>query len=466
MSILYAVLAAVLLLGPLIAIHEFGHFWVARRFGVKVLVYSIGFGRPLLKWQGKDGTQYQIAAIPLGGYVRMLGETDGEDDPIAPEDLPRALNRQSPWVRMAIVAAGPVINLIFAVFLYWLLFLPASEQLNTRIGSVYSGSVAAQVGLDSGDRIVKIDGQDTPTWEAINYALVDRMGESGSVRVTVQKDPTAPSSTAQNSAALTEYRLPINNFLRSSQDPLSQLGFYPWQPKIPAVIAEMTPNSAAARQGLKVGDRLLKINNQAIDHWLEVTRIVQANPEKLLKITVQRGQQQLTINVMPQGKRDAMGATVGHLGVAVAPAPSQLQAPADYRQLLQYNPWTALLKAVEKTWDLSLMTVSAFAKMLTGLIGLDNLSGPITIAKVAGHSADLGWQAFIAFMAMMSVSLGVLNLLPIPVLDGGHLVYYFIEAVRGKPMSAQVQAFGFRIGMALLGTLMFLALFNDFSRLG
>ena len=454
MSTLQIIFAAILLLGPLVAIHEFGHFWVARRLGVKVLTYSIGFGPVLWKRVANDGVQYQLAAIPLGGYVRMLDSREGE---VPPEQLPQAFDQQSPWARIAIVAAGPLINLLFAVLLFWILFLPASEQLNTRIAQVQPNSPAAVAGLQAGDLITAIDGQQTDDLESLNYALIERMGETGKIAVTVQREQQS-----------TVYDLQVQQFLRDqSQSPLDQLGFYPWQPQLAPVIGQVSPNEAADRQGLKVGDRFVAINGQPVQHWLEVTRLIRQAPEQSLQLTIERAGQQQTLTVMPQGKRDSMGVSYGYLGIGVdAPTATQLEAPAEYRHLIQHDPLTALGKAAVKTWDLSMLTFSAFGKMISGLIGLDNLSGPITIAKVAGQSADLGWEAFLSFMALMSVSLGILNLLPIPMLDGGHLVYYLIEAIRGRAVSEQVQLVGLKIGMLLLGALMFVALFNDFSRLG
>lgn len=453
MSILQMILAAIVLLGPLVAIHEFGHFWVARRFGIKVLVYSIGFGPVLFKRLGKDGVQYQLAAIPLGGYVKMADEREGEVDEA---DVPRAFNRQSPWVRMAVVAAGPAINLLFAIFLYWILFLPASEQLNTRIGMVEPQSIAAQSGLQIGDRIVAIDGTSTPDWESLNFALVERMGESGTLTVTAERNQQSQ-----------QFVLPVQHYMQGSgnQDPLAQLGFYPWQPNLQPVIGDVSPDGAGAQQGLKAGDQIVAINQTPVSDWVSMTRLVKQAPNQALQMTIRRDGQTKVLTITPAAKRDAMGKAVGLLGIGVEQPKTPIEAPADYRQTIQYDPLTALGKATVKTWELSAMTVQAFGKMLTGLIGLDNISGPITIAKVAGHTADLGWQAFISFMALMSVSLGILNLMPIPVLDGGHLVYYFIEAIRGRPVSEQVQMMGLRIGMAMLGMLMFLALFNDFSRL-
>ncbi len=450
MNILFIVLAAIVLLGPLIAIHEFGHFWVARRMGVKVLVYSIGFGPTIFKWDAKDGVRYQLAAIPLGGYVRFADEREGE---VAPEDIPFAFNRQSAWRRMAIVAAGPVINLLFAVFLFWMLYLPASEQLNTRIGQVQPQSAASQVGLQVGDRIVAVDGKPTDTWESLNYALVERMGETGTIQVTANR---ADQSQVFN--------LPIDEFMRhSDQSPLEQLGFMPYRPNIAPVIGEVSRGEPAELQGLMAGDRITAVNGQPTTAWTDVTTIVRANPEKLLTVKVLRANKPVQLEIMPKTMRDAMGKEYGYIGAGALV--ENYKIPTEYIQTVQYSPLSALGMSIHKTWQLSVMTVKAIGKMVSGLIGLDNLSGPITIAKVAGQSAEMGWQAFFSFMALMSVSLGVLNLLPIPVLDGGHLVYYFIEALRGKPVSEQIQMLGLRIGIILLGTLMVLALFNDFTRL-
>jgi len=449
MNILFIIVAAILLLGPLIAIHEFGHYWVARKLGVKVLVYSIGFGPTLLKWTSKkSGIQYQLSALPLGGYVKMLDEREGN---VAEADLPYAFNRQSPWKRIAIVAAGPLINLLFAIVLFWILFLPSQEQLNTRIGKVLPNTPAAQVDLHVGDKVLTVDG--TPTWEKLNFALVDRAGETGQILMTVDRDGT------QKSVAL-----PIHNFLKDqSQSALDILGFLPYRPQMPAVIHQLSEDGAAIRQGMKVGDQILSINGIKMNDWFDVVDVVQKSPEKLLNIDVLRNGQMVHLQVMPQGKRDNMGNTTGMLGVQSNPA--KVNIPNDYKQTIQYNPAQALGMAVDKTTQISGMILNSIVKMFRGLIGLENLSGPITIAKVAGQSAEMGWQTFISFMALMSVSLGILNLLPIPMLDGGHLVYYFIEAIRGKPVSEQIQMMGLKIGMVLLGSMMLLALFNDFMRL-
>ncbi|MCL6238407.1 MULTISPECIES: RIP metalloprotease RseP [Acinetobacter] len=451
MNALFMIIAAILLLGPLIAIHEFGHYFVARKLGVKVLVYSIGFGPTLLKWTSKkSGIQYQLSALPLGGYVKMLDEREGD---VGAEDLPKAFNRQHPWKRIAIVAAGPLINLAFAVVLFWILFLPAQEQLNTRIGKILPNTPAAAAQMQSGDKITAVDGTQVSTWERLNYALVDRVGETGNIQIQ-----------AERAGQIQNFSLPIQSFLREqTQSPLDVLGFTPYRPEIPAVVSKLSEDGAAIRQGMQVGDRIVSIDGVKMKDWFDVVQVVQASPEKLLKIDVLRQNKIVHLSVMPQGKRDQMGKVTGLLGVQSDPG--KVNIPAEYKQTIQYTPVEAMGKAVEKTGQISSMILNSIVKMVRGLVGLDNLSGPITIAKVAGQSAEMGWQTFISFMALMSVSLGILNLLPIPMLDGGHLIYYFIELIRGKPVSEQIQLVGLKIGMVLLGSMMLLALFNDIMRL-
>lgn len=453
MNILHYVIAAILCLGPLIAIHEFGHFWVARRCGVKVLVYSIGFGRPLIKWQGKDGVQYQIAAIPLGGFVRMVDEREGN---VPEQDLPFAFNRQSPWKRIAIVAAGPLINLLFAVVILWAVFCidATSEQLNTRIGVVMPGSVAQSAGLLVGDTVVEVDREPVKTWSELNMAFVDRMGESGSISLTVARD-----------GQLQILQLPIQRFMSvKGVSPFHTLGFNSYEPQIVPVIGELVPQGVAIKQGLKLGDKVVAIDQTPIKEWTQVLNIVRSAPNKPLQFTVQRAEQQLSFTLTPEAKKqpkaDGTGdEIVGMLGVA--PVIGTYTLPAEYKQIIEYTPWTAFTAALKQTWNLSALTVESIGKLITGRIGLDNLSGPVTIAKMAGQTADMGWQPFLTFMAFMSVSLGVLNLLPIPVLDGGHLVYYFVEALRGQPIPEKTQMIGLKFGFVILIAMMVVALFND-----
>lgn len=451
MSVLFIIVAAILLLGPLIAIHEFGHYWVARKLGVKVLVYSIGFGPTILKWTSKkSGIQYQLSALPLGGYVRMLDEREGN---VAEADLPHAFNRQNPWKRIAIVAAGPVVNLIFAVFLFWVLMLSPQQQLNTRVGQVLEGTPAAQVQMQVGDRITTVDGKSVETREQLNYALVNRMGETGQIAVRVDR-------AGQD----LNFALPIQDFLKDqSQSPQEILGFTSYRPHIAPIISKLSEDGAAIRQGMQAGDKIVAIDGVATDDLYAVVKAVQASPEKNLNIQVLRNDEPVNLVVMPQGVKDSYGQVKGMLGVEFQPG--KIKIPDEYLMQIQYNPLQAVGQAIDKTVQLSEMILGSIVKMVRGLVGLDNLSGPITIAKVAGQSAEMGWQTFISFMALMSVSLGILNLLPIPMLDGGHLVYYIIELIRGKPVSEHIQVIGLKIGMVLLGSMMFLAIFNDFMRL-
>jgi regulator of sigma E protease len=298
-----------------------------------------------------------------------------------------------------------------------------------------------------------VDSTPVTTWEKLNFALVDRVGETGSIEVQ-----------ADRNGQIQTFELPIQNFLKDqSQSALDSLGFMPYRPPIAAIATKLSADGAAIRQGMKEGDKIIAIDGVKMNDWFDVVQTVQAAPEKLLKIDVLRQNQLVHLQIMPQAKRDNMGNVSGVLGVQSIPG--KITIPAEYKQTIQYSPTEAFVMAVDKTGQISGMILNSIVKMVRGLIGLDNLSGPITIAKVAGQSAEMGWQTFISFMALMSVSLGILNLLPIPMLDGGHLVYYFIELIRGKPVSEQIQLVGLKIGMVLLGSMMFLALFNDFMRL-
>lgn len=452
MNVLYMVLAAVVVLGPLIAIHEFGHFWVARRVGVKVMTFSIGFGPALLKWKDKKGTQYQIAAIPLGGFVRMADEREGE---VPAADLPHAFNRQPVWARMAIVAAGPLINLLFAVFLYWIIFLQGTETLRPIIGRVLPQTPAAIAGIESGDELLSIDGKTVQDWEAINYALIDRMGESGDMHLRLRP---------RDGGEARELTLTLNHFMGGKEvDPFHELGFTPWQPPLEPVLGEVIPGGAGARQGLKAGDRVLEVEGRPVNTWLDFVEVVRAQPEQIVETKIRRGEQILTLKLTPTGEKDDQGIVRGRLGIVLKQ--QAVEYPAAYLQNIDHGPIEALGLAVTKTGKLIVFTLESMVKMLQGLISVNNLSGPITIAKVAGQSAALGWEALLGFMALLSVSLGVLNLLPIPVLDGGHLVYHAIEGVMGRPLSERMQMLGLRIGIAMLMSLMLLAIFNDLSRL-
>ena len=457
MTFLLTVLAAIFVLGPLIALHEWGHYIVARLCGVKVLTYSIGFGPKLFGWTSKkSGIDYRISALPLGGYVKMLDEREGE---VAKDEKHLAFNHQHPLKKIAITAAGPIMNFIIAIALFWVLFMTPSEQLATKIGSVLPGTPAAIAQLPAGDKIVAIDGHDVQTWEGINYRLAGRMGETDNVSITLQSD-------AQNKPSTKTYQAPITDFMQGDaqgKDALSSFGMLPWQPQITPIVGDLTPDGAASRQGLQVGDRITAINDEAITDWISATRIIRDSPETLLNFTVLRDDKVVQLAIMPQGKKDNLGNDFGQIGAMVEQ--SEIVIPDAYKTTVAYGPGESLVKSFEKTEQLAVMTVSSMGKMLSGMIGLDNLSGPITIAKVAKQSFDISWQMVLSTAALISLSLAVLNLLPIPVLDGGHIVYHLIELIRGKPLSDGVQMVGLNIGLVLLAGFMVLAIGNDISRL-
>ncbi|MEK6787598.1 MAG: RIP metalloprotease RseP [Pseudomonadota bacterium] len=452
MQFLYILLAGVIVLGPLIAIHEFGHFWVARRCGVKVLTFSIGFGPALWRRIARDGTEYRIAAIPLGGYVRMLDEREGD----VPEAMrAQAFNRQSVQKRMAIVAAGPLINLLFAVLLYWILFLQPGHSLRPVIGRILPDSPAAMAGLKVGDELVRIDSRQINDWESANYALIEHIGDSGVLDLAV-----LPEGASQPQAR----QLQLQSYMAdSSQDPFRALGFVPWMPPMPPVIGKIEAGSPADKAGLAVNDRILRISGETITDWQQIVEQIQRHPDHAMTWDLIREGQPLVLTVTPDLSREISGQPVGRLGVGVIDAP--INIPPAYQRERSAAPLEALLLAVDKTGQLIALSLTSLYKMLSGLIGMDALSGPITIVKVAGHSASLGWESLVGFMALLSVSLGVLNLLPIPVLDGGHLLYYAIEAIFRRPLSESVQLLGLRVGVALMGSVMLLAIVNDIRRL-
>jgi regulator of sigma E protease len=452
MQILHIIFAAVLVLGPLIAIHEFGHFWVARRLGVKVLTYSIGFGPGFIKWRDKQGTSYQIAAIPLGGFVRMVDEREGE---VAPADLPYAFTRKPFWARMLIVAAGPAINLLFAVLLYWIVFLQGVDTVKMVVGKVLPDSPAAVAGIVTGDEIHAVDQKPATDWDDVNYAIIGRMGDSGSLALSVR----APGAAADRVV-----NIKLDHFLREGgADPYRSLGFDLYRPPIDPVIGQVLPGQAGEKQGLKVGDRVVMADGQKVTSWQQLVDIIQPHAGKPFSAQVQRGSQLVALTLTPAAQKDEAGHSVGKLGVGIDPSTAPALPPSMLRHI-SYGPVAAMGAALDTTGHMISFTLESFGKMLRGLISVSNLSGPITIAKVANESVELGWVPVLKFMALLSVSLGVLNLLPIPVLDGGHLVYYGVEGLIGRPLSERVQMLGLRIGLVLMGSLMLLAIFNDLSR--
>ncbi len=449
MQIIESILALVVTLGILVTLHEYGHFWVARRCGVKVLRFSVGFGKPLFSWYDRRGTEYAIAAIPLGGYVKMLDEREG---PVPEELRDQAFTSKPPSQRIAIAAAGPLANFVFAIFAYWVLSVAGVTSLAPVIGEVADGSVAARIGLHEGMEIQAIDGQRVTSWRDANMRLLERAGEHGTITMEVV-DGNARGEIAGELGGW--------NLSDDTPDPLAEFGITPWRPEVPAVLGMVSEGGRAEQAGLQAGDRILAVDGEPVANWFELVDHIHSAPEQILSLTVDRNGRELEISATPESRTLDNGEVIGFLGAGVEP----VSWPDELLREVRYGPLEAIPQAISETWSDTRMTLIAIKKMATGLLSPKNLSGPITIARVADASVRSGLEDFVRFLAYLSISLGVLNLLPVPVLDGGHIVYYTIEAIRGKPLSDEVQAFGLRIGMALILTLMVFALYNDLMRL-
>lgn len=453
MAVLQMLAAFIVALGILITFHELGHFLLARGCGVKVLQFSVGFGRPLWRKKfGADKTEFVIGAFPLGGYVRMLDEREG----VVPEaERARAFNNQPLGQRVAIVAAGPVFNFIFAILAYWVIYSVGITGLKPVIGAVQEGSPAVHAGLRVGDELVDVNGRPTPTWNAAMERLIAGVIERSTVAIRV-KD-------AQGQGRLLEADLaaiPIDSMAEGNL--LRLLGVEPARPVVPAVIGAVTGQGAAWRAGLGQGDRITAVDGMAVRDWQHWVTLVRAAPGRPLAISISRDGESRELIITPETRVDSQGETIGFIGASLDP---------DYdvdRSLFAteaYPLHTALAKASGKTLDVTVLTLQILGRMLTGQASLKNLSGPVSIAQYAGQTAQLGLIAFLGFLAIVSISLAVLNLLPVPLLDGGHLFFYFIEFIKGSPVSLSAQLLGQRIGLALLFSLMALAIFNDLLRL-
>ena len=448
-GVLWNIGAFIVALGLLVAVHEFGHFWVARRCGVKVERFSIGFGKAIWRRLGKDGTEYVLALIPLGGYVKML---DGRVDELKPGEEVQAFNHKSVWARMAIVAAGPMANFVFALFAFWLMFMIGVPSVKPVVGEVRPASIVAEAGILPGMEIVGVGGEETGDWESVTYALISHLGDD-SVQLKLKAANT--SYAVDKTLQLAGWK-----FDPDKESPIGSLGIVPLGGKVLPVVEAVVPSSASEKAGLQIGDRIKGVDGEAITEWAQFVERVQQSPAQPLQVTVERGGSEMTLTLTPDGKK-VKGQLVGFVGLS----PQLVPLPDEYRTLLQYGPLQALWHGVQKTWSLITLTFDMIGKLIGGIVSLDNLSGPISIAKGAGSSADYGLVYFLGFLALISVNLGIINLFPLPVLDGGHLVYFLIEAITGKPVSEKIQEVGFRIGAAILMLLMGIALFNDFARL-
>ncbi|MDN5498827.1 MAG: sigma E protease regulator RseP [Shewanella sp.] len=442
-------------LGLLITAHEYGHFYVARRCGVKVERFSIGFGKAIWRKVGQDGTEYVIAMIPLGGYVKMLDERV-EDVPDNLKD--QAFNRKSVWQRIAIVAAGPIANFIFAIIALYFMYLIGVPSLKPVITSTTPGTAAAQIQVTEPMQVTAISGQPVRNWEEVNLALVGHIGDD-SLTLSL-----APLNGLQGLDTDTRnYTLDTRQwrFDPEKESPITALGLGVYRPAIEPQIALISEGSAAAKSDLKVGDTLVAINGQQYTDWQAFVDIIQHSANVPVELTVRRNGEQFAISVTPASVKNSDGKDIGVLGVS----PAQAQWPENMRLQLEYGPIESFAIAADKTWQLVVVSFKMIGKLFTGDVSVKNLSGPISIAQGAGNSANYGLVYFLGFLALISVNLGIINLLPLPVLDGGHLLYYFVEVITGKPVSEKVQEIGFRFGAALLLMLMSIALFNDFARL-
>lgn len=454
LSFVYSVIAFIAAIGILVTIHEFGHYWIARRCGVKVLRFSVGFGKPLwIKKAGEDQTEYALASIPLGGYVKMLDEREGE---VAENELPRAFNRQSVSKRFAIVLAGPAFNFLFAIVAYSLMYMNGVSGVKPYIGEVPETGAAYAAGIHKEDLILSINGIQTASWEKARLTLLQEAVDKSLLKIMVQGTDFQIRDISIDTASM--------SVLQDEQtDILQQIGLSMWRPDIAPKIDEVIAGGAAEAAGMKAGDDIVSLDGQQIRNVRQWVDMIRGNPQRTLILVVLRDAKRVELQLMPRLKQED-GESFGYIGVK-----NIVELPEELRQKLsvveKYGVLGAGLEAIDKTWQMSFLTLKVLGKLIIGEASLKNLSGPITIAKYAGISARIGLEQFFSFLAIISISLGVLNLLPVPMLDGGHLLYYIIEIIKGSPVSEAVEATGQRIGLVILMMLMSIAIYNDILRL-
>ncbi len=451
MSLLYTIAAFLLALGALVVVHEYGHYLVARLCGVKVLRFSIGFGMPLWKKRyGRDQTEWVVAAVPLGGYVKMLDEREGE---VAPQELDRAFNRQNVWRRYAVVIAGPLANFLFAILLYWLLFMHGVQEARPIVDLPQPGTVAASAGFEAGETIRALNGEAVASWQDVRWRMLQLALERQRVKVEV----------LNRTKQINWRTLDLSRFdaEQLQGDTLTLIGLRLYRPDIKPVIGQVVAAGVAERAGLQAGDQILAADGKPVSSWNELVQLVRSHPGIELKLTYRRGNERRELVLVPETVQQN-GASIGRIGAA---AQLDRRALDEFVTVVRYGVVDALVKATQKTWDTSVFSLKMLGRMLVGQVSWKNISGPVTIADYAGQSAQLGLASYLSFLALISISLGVLNLLPIPLLDGGHLMYYTIEIFKGSPVSDRIMEFGQKLGLTLLLVLMAFAFYNDINRL-
>lgn len=448
MTILTNILGILVALGILVTVHEYGHFWVARRNGIRVLRFSVGFGQPLYRWYDRHGTEFVIAWIPLGGYVKMLDEREG---PVDEADLDQAFTRKTPAQRIAVASAGPIANFLFAILAFALLYSIGVQGLAPWADAPPAQTPAAEAGVQRGDVIEQVDGRTVEDWTDINLALARRVGDTGVIELSVRRD-----------GQVRRLQLPISQWMArdTEPNPMASLGLYPSRPETAAVIGQVLPGGAAEAAGLQAGDRIVSVNGQMIENWVDWVGIIQPNGDRPLSVLLERDQSQQTIIVTP-AEREVDGQSQGYIGAMAAPTPW----PEEQIIVQREWPWTGVWLGLRDTAEMVGLSFAMLGKMVTGLVSVEQIGGPISMAQMAGDSVQGGVESFIRFLAFISISLGVVNLLPIPVLDGGHIVMYAVEWMRGKPLSERLQVIGSQIGLMLIVGLMVLAFVNDIGRL-
>ena len=450
MQMLTYVLAFIVAVGIIVTVHEFGHYWVAKKLGVKVLRFSVGFGKPLItRIAGVDKTEYVLASIPLGGYVKMLDEREQE---VSKTEIHRAFNRQPVWKRFAIVSAGPIFNFIFAVFAYWLTFVVGVEGIKPTVGEVLSESIAEFAEISPNDTFVTVGRVPVYTWQQTSIQLLDEALKEGIVQATLVDQEFGQKTVTLN--------LSDTSQLLSEGNLLEKIGITPWRYQYQPIFGELLPG-AAKSAGIQTGDQVISVDGNKIDNWVDLVKYIQARAGISITIEIQRGNEKLNVKLIPEPKEEN-GSVVGRIGAYPYIDQEKLQ---DQRVTVRYNVFKAAGMGLVKTRDISILTLKLLWKLVKGEASLKNISGPVTIAEYAGVSAAIGFSAFVAALAIISISIGILNFLPIPILDGGHLFYYIIEIIKGSPVSEQFEAYGQRIGIIMLAGLMSLAFYNDIHRL-